>query len=160
LSTLKAKNLTYTDLKPTNILISDLQAFLIDLESVMAPNQYNFVFTPGYFPSRLSFPFNTDRVLTFTFCMSIYVALCDMYVPPPHPTSDSGTAVGDFYKNKCKNYNSLSAELVKLLIPCLGGHTNEHNKPFMFIDLMSSKLFMSNRKDVSSSNHIHRSEFY
>ena len=82
LESLRLKGYVYTDLKPANILIdAELNPYLIDLESVIQKTSANTcVATTKYFPPnylRKSLrPENMERILSWTFCMSVYETIC------------------------------------------------------------------------------------
>lgn len=94
------KQLVYTDLKPFNILVNgfidsnNLSVYLVDLESCISRKTNNFklmpLHTPFYFPFEIRDKFLYEektysyvdkeriynRILSYTFCMTIYNILC------------------------------------------------------------------------------------
>jgi serine/threonine protein kinase len=158
LSLLKTYGYAYTDYKPENVLIDQMndKAYLIDLESVVSvKSRYVCLRTPGFTPplyskngffidsdslgpkamneffygNHVANPF--DRLLSWSFCISIYSLLC-LSANEIHTVqfqSRFGYWNNDYYQFMsyfgCPMSNQLSHHLVDFLNTCL---TRKHEK--------------------------------
>ena len=143
---LKRKNFIYTDYKPENVLVGNFKPKLIDLESVVNPsNKAICVYTPTYMPMFLTksgfkdwsalkneigfyqteiWNLAYDRVLTWTFVISIFQLTC------ANDLSDLNSKYNQWFEGmtflqfyKCNKENVISNELKNFFNQFLTRHS-------------------------------------
>ncbi len=148
LNTLRDKGFIYTDLKPANILIGKKnEAYLIDLESVIQPkSQQVCVYTQKLFPPDITSykqydSISLERILSWTFCNTIYLAVCIKNIEYDQwrlwflkPNNHS-------FLNFFGCAKKISKELVKFLDTCLTKASN----PSSFSNLKSIDWLQNNQ---------------
>jgi serine/threonine protein kinase len=111
------QGLVYTDLKPQNILIDSVQnrAYLIDLESVsIVEDELKIgLTTKNFFPPENGH-LSTDRILKYTFGMSIYTLVCTSDWKLHHLKADN---------KEIECNEEISRELKDLINYCLSNNT-------------------------------------
>jgi serine/threonine protein kinase len=168
LSYLLEQRLVYTDFKPENVMISGNKSFLIDLESVVSLSSrficlYTPMFAPPlyasdgslisrnglagevgrYFFSSQSAEMAHDRILSWTYCFSIYILICwdQEDLKPGFNQKFAYWSNENSFMNAfgCK-YKRITANLAHLLNTCLVKVHNRH----LFQNLAHHSWFISN----------------